>query len=98
MVKLSDSVVVPYSEAERELFALLPVGGKNAITSQDLVEKRYGASAPFHARAIIVATVGNLARKVEANREPFEIGRTVRQGPHPIRFWIRTKKEIKEKA
>lgn len=96
-IELSTDAAVPYSDAEQELFDLLPVGGKNAIASTDLVEKRYGRSPPFHALSIVRTTLGSLARKVEINREGFSIERTGRSGPHPIKFWVKTK-EAKERA
>lgn len=92
MAKLSAQAKVPYSDAERELFDLLPVGGRNAISSADIANKRYGATAPFHALAIIRATIGNLTRKIEINNEPFRIEKTGRSGPHHIQFWIAPKK------
>ncbi len=94
MVKLSTEVKVSYSEAERRMFDLLPVGIKNAVTVQDLLDSKQesanGAEAPFrsHAMAGIRATIGNLSRKIEANEEPFRVMKSARAGPHPINFWI----------
>lgn len=78
---------VGYSDTERELFRMLPVY-PGRISSRELIERKYGKSAPFNSFQLIGAALRSLSRKVKHNREAFLVERSIRRGPHPIYFWI----------
>lgn len=88
----TDDLEVGYSPAEREVFDLLSFGERQSISSKELVEKRYGASAPYHALSIVRAVVDSLSRKIEFNKEPFRLEKSDRHGPYPIYYWLEKKR------
>jgi hypothetical protein len=91
---LGEGSRVGYSDTERELFKMLPVDpGK--ISSRELIERKYGKSAPFNSFQLIGAALRSLSRKVEHNREPFLVARSIRRGPHPIYFWIKSNRRAR---
>jgi hypothetical protein len=75
----------PYSETERAIFGLIPEGGA-FISTDELIEKRYGSEPPFNARHIITGTMRNLARKIKYNKEPFRLVNTGRAGPKSMSY------------
>jgi hypothetical protein len=77
-----------YSEAEQKLLDLIPTNGK-MITTEELAEKRYkGEEVPFNSRAIVLATLSQLMRKVDRNKENFRIKKGKRRGPMPSEVWV----------
>lgn len=89
---LSDNgVAVGYSPAERALFDLLPMKPKK-VSSADLVKLRYGTTPPFHGQSIIGSTARSLAKKVDANKEPFRVAKSERAGPKPTEYWLEKRK------
>ena len=78
--------VIRYSEAEQAILDLLPRNGRT--TTDQLVTRRYSSSPPFNARGIINATLNNLIRKVDFNRETFKIVKGARKGPKSMEVWL----------
>jgi hypothetical protein len=92
MFKLTtDGALVPYSESERALFALLGAGAARALDTKQLADKRYEGEEPFHSLSIVRSTISSLARKIEANKEPFTLEKSERNGPHPVSYWLERK-------
>jgi hypothetical protein len=76
-----------YSEAEQKLLDLIPVNGR-PITTEELADKRYASEeVPFNSRAIVLATLSQLMRKVDKNKENFRIRKGKRRGPRPSEIW-----------
>jgi hypothetical protein len=86
-IALSIHPAVTYSEMERRIFESLPKNGEK-ISTNELVERIYGNSPPFNARGAIVAMGKKLMQKTVMNDEDFRIGRSTRNGPHPVTWWI----------
>ena len=78
---------IAYSEAEQKLLDLIPTNGRK-ITTEELTNKRYTEEEmPFNGQAIVRATLAQLMRKVDANRESFRIRKGKRRGPMPSEVW-----------
>jgi len=90
---LRDRTELRYSRGERGIFALLPQGGNEPLSSTDLTLRKYkkAAAIPFNGRKIVIGLLASLKKKVEANDEPFRIMSTPRAGPLPISFWVERK-------
>jgi hypothetical protein len=87
----------PYSETERAIFGLIPEGGAS-ISTDELIEKRYGDNPPFNARSIIRGLMRTLARKIEYNNEPFRLVNSGRAGPRSMSFSLeRTSRRVQVK-
>lgn len=85
-MRLTGSGAVPYSDRERETFALL---SRRRRTTSELVDLLYrGKRAPFHARVTLNSILRSLRMKIEANGEPFRLERSGRKGPHPAEHWL----------
>jgi hypothetical protein len=81
-----------YSDAEQKLLNLIPTNGKS-ITTEELAEKRYAREeVPFNSRAIVLATLSQLMRKVDNNKENFRIRKGKRRGPRPSEVWAEKRK------
>jgi hypothetical protein len=81
-----------YSESEQKLLNLIPKNG-NTITTEELTKKRYRSEEiPFNSRAIIGATLTQLIRKVDRNKENFRIRKGRRRGPMPSEVWVERRK------
>lgn len=93
----SSGAVVPYSEAEREVFSLL--SRKKQTTSElvDALWERRGVEQPFHARTRMISVLRGLRMKIEANGEPFTLEKEWNRGPHPISHWLEPKEKRKKK-
>jgi hypothetical protein len=78
---------IKYSDRERDIFRLLPQDGKTIDTNK-LVQRYYRKQIPNHPGATIIGTMRSFMRKIERNKEPFRIKKSVRAGPYPIEFWI----------
>lgn len=83
--KLTSSGTVRYSPNEQRLFALLR---KEPRDTGEISELHYNGSIPFNGRKIIIGALMSLVHKVKANKEPFQIAHTKRQGPIPMSFWL----------
>jgi len=78
---------IRYSEAEQRLLDLIPTNGKK-ITTEELAAKRYAnEETPFNSQAIVRATLAQLMRKVDKNKESFRIRKGRRRGPRPSEVW-----------
>jgi hypothetical protein len=76
-----------YSEAERRVFSLLRLG---EVDTKELTRMYYGRSAtPENGLIIVGSAARSLASKVKNNRESFDVVRTERCGPYPIKYRLR---------
>jgi hypothetical protein len=83
-----EKVKLKYSDSERRLLDLIPTDGRQ-ITTEQLAAKRYArGDVPFNSRAIVTATLTQLMRKVDRNRENFRIIKGKRRGPAPSLVWV----------
>jgi hypothetical protein len=74
------------------LFSLLPQNGA-AISSTELLRRFYPEYVPVNGRITMTAAMRYLRHKVEANREPFRIGRRRQDGgAQPIEWYITREK------
>jgi hypothetical protein len=81
-----------YSDSEQRLLNLIPTDGRQ-ITTEQLAAKRYAKEeVPFNSRAIVNATLTQLMRKVDINRENFKIRKGKRRGPAPSLVWVEKRK------
>lgn len=79
---------IKYSDSEQKLLDLIPTNG-SPITTKQLADKRYAAEdVPFNSSAIVLATLTQLMRKVDRNRENFRIRKGKRRGPRPSEVWV----------
>lgn len=86
-MNLSDGDKVGYSKFERRVFTALKIEeGRSTTDITDEIYRR--KDRPFNARQTVLGALVSLSKKVKANREPFAIKRSKRQGPHPVDFWI----------
>lgn len=91
-LSLRTSDTVKYSDRETRIFNLL-VKAKGRMTTEQLIKGLYkGREAPFNARNSTMGAMRSLKRKMEANREPFQIMNTALSGPHSMEFWIEQNK------
>jgi hypothetical protein len=74
------------TERERQLLALLPISGE-PVTSTALVQALYGAFPPLNARETVIDRMRKIIRKLEHNNDAIRIGKSERNGPHPIEYW-----------
>jgi hypothetical protein len=89
---MNKSNKMKYSEAEQKLLDLIPTNG-NTITTEELAVKRYAnEEVPFNSRAIVLATLSQLMRKVDRNRENFKIRKGKRRCPRPSEVWAEKRK------
>jgi len=89
-MKLTSSGAVPYSAAEKAIFKCL---SKRKRTTAELVSRRYTervlVTEPlFDPAGSVRGALRTLAKKVEANREPFRIMKEGRRGPNSISYWL----------
>jgi hypothetical protein len=83
-----EKLKIKYSDSERRLLDLIPLNG-TAITTEQLAEKRYAhEEVPFNSRAIVNATLTQLMRKVDRNKENYKIRKGKRRGPMPSEVWV----------
>jgi hypothetical protein len=77
-----------YSNSEQKLLDLIPTDG-TPISTEELAVKRYeGEKVPFNSRGIVLATLSQLIRKVDHNKENFKIRKGRRMGPIPSEIWV----------
>ena len=88
--KLKIDGKVKYSRGEQACFKAL---GAKPRSSTDVVNAVYKTSkeVPYNGRKIVIGMLASLRRKMLANKEPFKLMNTERQGPHPIEFWLEKK-------
>jgi hypothetical protein len=83
-----EKLKIKYSDSEQRLLDLIPLNG-TSITTEQLAEKRYAnEEVPFNSRAIVNATLTQLMRKVDRNKENFKIRKGKRRGPMPSEVWV----------
>jgi hypothetical protein len=83
-----NNVKLKYSDSEQKLLDLIPTDGR-PITTEQLADKRYSKEeVPFNSRAIVLATLTQLMRKVDRNEENFRIRKGRRRGPMPSEVWV----------
>lgn len=76
---------VKYSPKEEQLIKLLPDKGVS-ISSAVLVEKLYGINRPYYAEESVSKMMSELIKKVNYNKENFQINKTKPAGPYPIEY------------
>lgn len=79
---------IKYSTTEEVLLSLLPKR-EGSITSSELADRLYVGSLrqrPRTALQSIVAMMSMLSKKVELNKEPFQIVKAARSGPNPMEY------------
>jgi hypothetical protein len=88
-MRLTRSAAVPYSEAEAAIFKCL---SKKKRTTDELVGLRYPKNGtdkpPFDPSGSVRGALRNLAKKIEANGEPFRLKKEGRRGPNAISYWL----------
>jgi hypothetical protein len=83
-----DANKLKYSNSEQKLLDLIPRDG-TPISTEELADKRYeGEKVPFNSRGIVLATLSQLIRKVDHNKENFKIRKGRRMGPIPLEIWV----------
>lgn len=79
---------VDYSERERAVFDLLPIGEGDATTTSDIVEGYYGKDKPLNAQRLIHGVLRSLQAKARINDEPFTVATGKRRGHKPMEVWL----------
>ncbi len=94
MPSLSAEPKVNYSPFEQKVFATLNM--RTPKSTVDITEEIYNGDRerPFNARQTVLGALTSLSKKVRANREPFKVRKSKRQGPHPVNFWIMLKSPV----
>jgi hypothetical protein len=83
-----DNHKIKYSNSEQKILDLIPRDG-TPISTEELAVRRYeGEKVPFNSRGIVLATLSQLMRKVDHNRENFRIRKGRRMGPIPLEIWV----------
>lgn len=90
MVSTASKRKVQYSPAELKLLTLIKQSS-GPVSSEELAKQHYGKYAPYHARKAVVSFMDSLIKKAKANREPFKIVKSPRNGPHPIEYSLEAK-------
>lgn len=85
---LSKGGAVRYSSGEQRIFALL---SERPVTTTKLTKRYYNGNFPSNGQKSIISFLNYLTMKVKANKEPFVIKKSKRNGPHPIEVWIARK-------
>jgi hypothetical protein len=85
--RLNKEPEVQYSDSEKRLFSLLGAKARNTL---ELTDAFYTGEreAPFTARQTIVSYMSSLSKKIEHNKEPFQLVKSPRRGPAPIEYRI----------
>jgi len=88
----------PYSMTEYHLFATLPKNGRR-VGSAEIVKAR-GADWDVKFPLKNVTVIMNLLiSKVDANDEPFRIGKEGKYPGHPeVEYWLEPRKKTRRKA
>lgn len=86
--KLKTEGKVKYSKGEQASFKALSTKPRS---SNDIVKVMHGEDAPFNGRKILIVMIKSLRRKMLANKEPFKIVSSKRNGPHAMEFWLEAK-------
>jgi len=84
--KLKDNPKVHYNYNDRRLFSLL---GLTPKTTTDLAKEFYrGTEQPRYPRIQVRQLCMSLMEKIEANKEPFRVIFSGRQGPNPMEWQL----------
>jgi hypothetical protein len=88
--KLKIDGKVKYSKGEQAAFKVLSATPRSSTM---MLEKIYTKTTdePFNSRKILIGTLKSLRRKILANREPFKLCNSERNGPHAMEFWLEAK-------
>jgi hypothetical protein len=78
--------VFAYSPREQAILDLIPRSGEPVTT--DVFEKLYNKAETLNPRQNVNATLGTLIRKVNLNKEPFQIIKEARKGPYSVAVWM----------
>ena len=79
----------PYSPSQRQLFEFMPKDGTR-IKSTDLalmkIKKfKWTVDNPYNAVSVHMR---HLRKKINKNKEPFELMKSKARGPYSVEFWI----------
>lgn len=87
--KLKTDGKVKYSKGEQAAFKAL---AEKPRSSTDMLPKFYPDKVmPYNGRKILIGMIKSLRAKMLANKEPFKLCNTERQGPHAMQFWLEGK-------
>jgi hypothetical protein len=88
----------PYSMSEHHMFDTLPQNG-SPVTSNDIADALGdGWSVRFPLKNVTV-TMNLLIKKVDANKEPFQICKDGKYPGHPmVEYWLEKRKPHRKKA
>lgn len=84
--RLSDDPTVKYNDTDKRMFALVNEHPKNTV---ELLAMYYqNRDRPFNVRETVIGILRTLARKIDANREPFQLVSSKRNGSIPIEWHL----------
>lgn len=84
--KLREDPTIKYNDTDRRMFAVISEQPKSTI---ELLEKYYeGRERPFSFRETAIGILRILARKIDTNREPFQLISSKRNGSIPIEWHL----------
>lgn len=94
---MDNKVIFPYSQAEERLLGILKKqkGRVDSITLHDLFYG--GQQQSFYSQTIVNSALRSLRIKADHNDEPFMIGKSKKNGPRPMQFWIEERPSKKKK-
>lgn len=80
--------LVKLSAKEAALLALIPKDG-STIDTAALLAAYYGEETPDNGQVIITGRLRSIGRKLDRLAHPFQLIKSERRGPHPVRVWLR---------
>lgn len=85
---LSESPKIKYSKREKLVFDTILANDSEKISTKDIADKAFNRDEIFHVKATVISAIASLRKKVDFNKEPFEIKMSGHAGPHPMEVWI----------
>jgi hypothetical protein len=85
--KLAEIKIIRYSPSEKKIFDLIPRTGKK-INMTDLTNKFYNGELRPGAQNAVSVMLRSLIKKMNYNKEQFEIKRSGRAGPNSMEVWF----------
>jgi hypothetical protein len=85
---LRDDPKVAYSDRERKVLLLLPVGEGSARSTTQLAKMLFGKVRPWNSQRMMVGLINSIRKKAEHNGEEFAVRTGGRIGPSPMMVWI----------
>lgn len=86
--KLNEEARIRYNDTERKVFSIIAMDGE--VNTTELVNKFYRRKTkPYHSREIMIGTIRSLMRKMQENEERWQIVKSKRTGPIPIKYTLR---------